>query len=250
MANGRKGVSIERINKPVSTWIAPFLIGLAGSLHCVGMCSPLVMAVSRGGNNAIFRNLQYNLGRILTYGILGSIVSLAGRGLHLAGLQQWISIIAGFLLFGVGIMSIRVALPANMQDVLLRFSGTLKNHFQQLLNRRNIFTTVLLGMINGLLPCGMTLVAMGYCITVDGPWDGFLAMVIFGAGTLPAMIGFASITRSLVGMLRVSYSTLQAGLIIVCAILLIGRGIWSDEISEGHDSTTSGIVVCGSSKEP
>src|SRR5205085_12174579 len=108
---------------------------------------------------------------------------------------------------------------ASMQGALLRCSGILKNHFQELLNRRNVFTTVLLGMINGLLPCGMTLLAMGYCITLAGPWEGFFAMVLFGVGTFPAMIGFASITKVLVSKLRINYSSLQAGLIILSAIL-------------------------------
>ena len=233
----------------MSVWLTPFLIGLAGSLHCVGMCSPLVMAASRAGNKTIFRNLQYNLGRILTYGILGSMVSLVGGGLYLAGLQQWISIVTGLLLLSIGIMSIRIALPGYVQVLLVRSSNALKGHFQRLLNKRNVFATVLLGMINGLLPCGMTLLAMGYCVTLAGPWEGFFAMILFGVGTLPAMVGFASITKSVVSKLRIKYSTLQAGLIIVCAVLLIARGIWLNEISNSHSSGNGEVVVCGGSGE-
>jgi sulfite exporter TauE/SafE len=225
--------------------LAPFLLGLASSLHCIGMCSPLVLAVSGKGTGMIFRNLQYNLGRILTYGVLGSIVSLVGKGLSLAGLQEAVSIVAGLALLVIGVTSMRVAMPVYVSAPLLRFTNGLKSQFQQVAKGRNVMGIVVLGMTNGLLPCGMTLVALGYCITLQGPWDGFYAMVLFGLGTIPAMVGFASIARSLVGRLKIGYSTLQAGLIIFCAVLLIGRGIWyfgNPESNAGKE----GIVVCGS----
>jgi sulfite exporter TauE/SafE len=233
----------------VTNILAPFLIGLAGSLHCIGMCSPLVAAVSKTGRNAIFRNLLYNLGRILTYGLLGSIISFAGRGLHISGLQQWVSITAGIVMLFIVLINIRVGMPAFMQRFVLRLTGSLKNQFRQTLHNRNEFSVVLLGMINGLLPCGMTLIAMGYCITLPGPWSGFLAMLLFGLGTLPAMVGFTAVIKTIVSMLKIRYSTLQSGLIIACAILLIGRGIWSDSDSGDHVAGKPGIVICGNADE-
>jgi sulfite exporter TauE/SafE len=225
--------------------LAPFLIGLAGSLHCIGMCSPLAMAVSNTRRNSIFRNLQYNLGRILTYGMLGSIVSFAGGGLQFAGYQSWVSIAAGIALLAIGITNMRVNSPAFLQRHALKFSNALKVQFRMLLSKRNAFATVILGMINGLLPCGMTLVALGYCVTLTGPWQGFSAMLLFGLGTLPAMVGVAPLVRSLVSRLNIGYNTLQTGLIIVCAIMLIGRGIWHSQ-NPGDDVAGVGkIVVCG-----
>jgi len=230
----------------VISWLAPTLIGLAGSLHCMGMCSPLVMAASRQGRNAIFRNLQYNLGRILTYGVLGSIVSFAGRGLYIAGLQQWVSIAGGVALLWIAMANVRVASPAYVNVSIIRFSNFLKDHFRRFLNTRNAFGTVMLGMINGLLPCGMTLVALAYCVTLAGPWDGFFAMLLFGLGTLPSMVGFASIARSVVGRLAVSYQKLQMSLVILSAIILIGRGIWSHDILNAPAVGSGETVVCGS----
>jgi sulfite exporter TauE/SafE len=229
----------------VTTLLAPFVIGLAGSLHCIGMCSPLAMAVSKTGKNALFRNLQYNLGRILTYGVLGSAAGFAGSGLHLAGVQRWVSIAAGLMLVAIVLANVRVNTPLFVQRVILRFSNNLKVQFRQLLNTRNAFGTALLGAINGLLPCGLTLVALGYCATLAGPSEGFYAMLFFGLGTLPAMVGAAAITRSLVGMLKISYDKLQSGLLILCAILLIGRGIWHHQ-SLNNSEAKGDIIVCGS----
>ena len=233
----------------MTTLLTPFVIGLAGSLHCIGMCSPLAMAVSRTGRNAIFRNLLYNFGRVLTYGVFGIIVSFAGRGLYMAGLQQWVSIIAGLAMLGIALSSTRIVTPAFMQRRILQLTNSLKNQFRQTLNNRNESSLVLLGMINGLLPCGMTLIALGYCVTLPGPWNGFSAMLLFGLGTLPAMVGFTAIIKSIVSRLKIRYSTLQTGLLIACAMLLIGRGISSGEASGGHVTGNTGIVVCGSAEE-
>src|ERR1043166_2698857 len=97
MGNEREKIFDPGAYQSLRTMFAtPFLIGLAGSLHCIGMCSPLVMAVS-GRKSAVLRNLTYNVGRILTYGLLGSLVSFAGMGLSFAGIQDSISIIAGIM---------------------------------------------------------------------------------------------------------------------------------------------------------
>jgi uncharacterized protein len=230
--------------------LAPFLLGLASSLHCIGMCSPLVMAVSKTGGHANIRNLLYNLGRILTYGVLGSIVSFAGRGFHMAGLQQWVSILAGLAMLALVLINIRIGVPAFLQRRIFQISNFLKSRFRQTLNNRTEFGVVMLGMINGVLPCGMTLVALGYCVTLPGPWSGFIAMLLFGLGTLPAMVGFAAIIKALVSRLKIQYSTLQAGLIIACAIMLIGRGFWISETSGGHVTGNTGIVDCRSAEQP
>jgi sulfite exporter TauE/SafE len=203
------------------------------------------MTATGTGKSAVLRNLQYNFGRILTYGIMGSAVSSLGKGLHVAGLQQWVSILVGLTLLTIAVLNIHVAIPAYLQRQISRSTNFLRNNFHPLLSRRDAFATILLGMINGLLPCGMTLIALGYCITLPGPMDGFIAMLVFGAGTLPAMIGFAAIVKSIVGRFNISYSTLQSTLIIVCAFLLIGRGVWKSRV--GHDDVNGSpeIVVCG-----
>lgn len=215
----------------------PFLIGLAGSLHCIGMCSPLVMAIS-GRKGAIGRNLTYNIGRILTYGLLGSLVSFIGMGLSFAGIQDSISIIAGILILVIGVANLRIAAPSFINRVLGKLILYIKTKFR--------LNPILLGMVNGLLPCGMTLVALGYCITLDWPADGFLAMIYFGLGTLPAMLGVPTVMKALASKLRLGYKPIQVTLMMVSGILLIGRGL-----SNYHNTTNPqnhDVVVCGSNR--
>jgi sulfite exporter TauE/SafE len=225
-------------------YIAPFLIGVAGSLHCIGMCSPLVMSVVKPGKNMIVRNLLYNTGRILTYCLMGALVSFAGKGLYLAGIQQWVSILAGITLLLVGIGGLRLTAPAVINRIMFHFSGFIKERFAVILRIGQPSGTLLLGMINGLLPCGLTLAALAYCITLEGPLDGFVAMIFFGLGTVPAMVGFASVSRALINRMKVGTRSVQTALIVVSAIILMWRGVW---LVDGHSSSVEKgeVVVCG-----
>ena len=88
-----------------------FLLGLLGSLHCIGMCGPIALALPKqesGPLGAIAGAVLYNSGRILTYMMLGLIIGAFGRGLFLAGIQSWFSVILGALLVAVALLSLNV----------------------------------------------------------------------------------------------------------------------------------------------
>ena len=81
-------------------WTA-FLLGLAGSLHCAGMCGPLAMAVPVLGSSRgaiVTSRIVYNLGRITTYVLIGLLFGIVGQTIALAGFQRWISLFAGGLI--------------------------------------------------------------------------------------------------------------------------------------------------------
>ena len=88
-------------------WTA-FSIGLLGSLHCIGMCGPIAFALPLNRQNnfqASLGGLTYNLGRLLTYFLLGSLFGVLGFGFALAGAQQWISIVVGVFMISTVIYS-------------------------------------------------------------------------------------------------------------------------------------------------
>jgi uncharacterized protein len=80
--------------------IAALVMGFAGSLHCIGMCGPLVVAVhaAQGNTNWWYKKLVYHTGRILVYGLLGLIVGAVGQSFVALGFQRWIAIAAGILM--------------------------------------------------------------------------------------------------------------------------------------------------------
>ena len=82
-------------------FIAPLTIGLVGSFHCIGMCGPIAVALPLKNHSAgakIAGGLLYNIGRTLTYAVLGLLFGLLGAGIHLAGFQQWTSILLGAIM--------------------------------------------------------------------------------------------------------------------------------------------------------
>src|SRR5262245_33676687 len=138
-------------------WTA-FILGLVGSLHCAGMCGPLALALpspSHGTPGFIAGRLAYNFGRLITYSLLGMVFGVAGHALWLAGVQRWTSIILGLVLLAGLIMSRRVALALPFARLVER----LKLPMSTLLRRRSLPALTLLGLLNGLLPCGLVYVA-------------------------------------------------------------------------------------------
>lgn len=221
--------------------IAPFLIGLAGSLHCIGMCGPLSAAITNARGGAMTRRLIYNGGRIFTYGLLGALFSSLGTLSSLLGIQSTVSIALGVVLIGVGIIGIRLTLPGAVASRMRRITEWLQRQFAVLLKSHKGYSVFAMGMLNGLLPCGMTLVAFGYCISLATPLDGFVAMLSFGLGTLPSMIGAATFIKVAFDKLPFTMRQGQVALLVISGILLIGRAV---QASGGMGDGTKVETVC------
>jgi uncharacterized protein len=201
-----------------------FILGLIGSLHCAGMCGPLALAVPVAGNGsrsaAIFSRLVYNSGRILTYCIFGLVAGLVGRSVVLAGLQRWLSI--GL---GVTILLFLLSKKRSLNLSLVSFVTQLKGHFSNLLRRRGFSALLLLGLLNGFLPCGLVYAASAGAATTAGPIAGAASMLSFGLGTLPMMLTVAFTGPRLQASLRFRFQSLVPAATLLLGILLILRGL-------------------------
>ncbi len=204
-------------------WTA-LIIGFVGSLHCLGMCSPLAMAVTNMSPSIFINRLLYNLGRILMYGLLGAVVALVGTiSLPLIKFQNLLSILLGISLLIIGLTGLSAIRIPFVTKALGAFSIFLKRVFATFLQRKGYGATFFLGSINGILPCGLSFLALTYCITLTGPVDGFLFMLLFGAGTLPVMLGFTTVFHWIGKTFRVNMSSLTAATLVVSGILLVAR---------------------------
>jgi sulfite exporter TauE/SafE len=203
--------------------ITAFIMGFAGSLHCVGMCSPLVLTVSNLNPAATFSRLVYNLGRILTYGVLGAIVGTVGWMLPFAGAQDILSVMLGIglLLYAIlGLNSVRIPwLTSFLYQIMVK----LKALFGKLLQRKNYASIFILGSLNGLLPCGLTFLALAYCLTLGSPVLSFHYMLFFGVGTLPVMLGLTTVFQFFVKRFNVSFKRVTTVMLFVSGCLLIAR---------------------------
>ncbi len=204
-------------------WTA-FLLGLVGSLHCAGMCGPLALALPAAGNTTpayVLGRVAYNAGRIITYCLMGIVFGLVGRSFLMAGLQRWVSIALGVALLLGLFASRKLALSRPVTSLV----NQLKSRMSVLLRRRSFTALAVLGLLNGLLPCGLVYVACAGAAATGGMAAGAQYMAAFGVGTVPMMLAI-SLSGSLVpASLRLKLVKTIPVCVFLLATLLILRGM-------------------------
>jgi sulfite exporter TauE/SafE len=221
-----------------------FTLGLAGSLHCAGMCSPLVFAVTSMKRSVWWNRFVYNLGRILTYAVLGSVASSLGVVLPLENFQSELSVGMGLLLMLIGISGASKLKFKVINNLALKVSSRVKTHFSKQLKQKGLAPTFLLGTLNGLLPCGLTFIALTTCLIAPTVLDGFYFMLIFGVGTLPVMLGFLSLVQFLTNRFNLKLSRVNMVMLIFAGTLLIARAYWPHDHAAMITKTPAQEVIC------
>lgn len=172
-------------------FLTAFAIGALGSFHCIGMCGPIALSVPMGGKHGLagaLRALAYNFGRISTYALLGLIVGFLGKHIAIGGYQQALSIGVGVLILGFLILPKTVTKKLDPTSTFARLFLKLKSAFRGLFQSKNAFGPLVLGLINGLLPCGLVYVGLAGALALGNPMESALFMAAFGLGTVPIMI--------------------------------------------------------------
>ncbi len=180
------------------------MLGLLGGFgHCIGMCGPFVLYISRRfgtpeASRAAILGQQglYGLGRMLTYagmgiaaGALGQAVDMAGSML---GFQRVAAVIAGGLLILYALLSLIDLLP-----FLASTGGSLFARVARRLRERSPNNALLTGILLGFLPCGLVYSAVIAAAAQGGALKGGLGLLLFGVGTLPAMMGLSLVDELL-----------------------------------------------------
>lgn len=207
-------------------WTA-FTIGLFGSLHCVGMCGPLMVAVPLGTGKVarVIRLLLYNFGRIITYSLLGSMMGLLGTGIFMVGLQSWLTIILGVLFILIALFSLNVQLNIWEVPFFATFYLKFKTYFGQLMKQNGIAAIVGLGALNGLLPCGLVYLALAGALTLNDWQAGMSYMFVFGLGTIPLLLTFTLIGQMAGHKWRSRLQKVYPYMLAAMGIFLIWRGM-------------------------
>jgi hypothetical protein len=199
---------------------------LGGGAHCVGMCAPFVLLVSRrfgaaAGRSEAGAQLWYSAGRLTTYVALGAAAGAAGGLVQQAGafigLQRTAAVMAGALLVVSAGGSLIVATPFAAPS---RAVGRLTTR----LMTRVPGHPVILGGVLGLLPCGLLYSAVVAATTTGGALAGGLAMATFGLGTAPALAGVAVANRVVVSQ-RVGLTRLSSGFVLAMGVWYLWRGV-------------------------
>ncbi|RNI28206.1 sulfite exporter TauE/SafE family protein [Rufibacter immobilis] len=167
-----------------------FLLGILGSFHCVGMCGAIALSLPVGkgsGWSFVVSRFLYNLGRMVTYSLLGAGAGLLGKSLQLAGLQQTLSILSGVLILLLVVVpataSAKFRKATGLEAVLTQVKKTMGLFFQ----KKGVWALGGVGLLNGLLPCGFVYFALAGAVSMPTVPQAMGYMLLFGAGTFPLM---------------------------------------------------------------
>lgn len=205
--------------------LSGFLIGLLGSLHCVGMCGPLVLLIpssQKGRKKSFLDVIIYHLGRISFYSILGLFVGLIGMSLVVFISLQWLSIVLGILMLLLAWFRLRKGDFFN-NSIGAYVTKKLSVLYQKIRTEPNPFLLFGAGFLNGMLPCGFVYFGMLNSLASNGILGGVLSMTAFGLGTLPILLIFSFTLGK--WKLGFSYQKAIPYLLTITALLMILRGL-------------------------
>ncbi|MCF6218521.1 MAG: sulfite exporter TauE/SafE family protein [Gammaproteobacteria bacterium] len=224
--------------------VSAFTIGLLGSLHCIGMCGGLVTAITMSREKVWWPGLiSYQLARVSSYMLLGAMIAAIGINLHgennLQSTQVWLGYFAAAIM-----VLFALNLGGWMPDPLSRFTGTimrvtgLSRWSKQANEQDKLPPWLMVGMLNGLLPCGLVYAGLALSLTANSPLEGALVMLAFGAGTIPAMLFTPYLMRTLTPQLRGTLLKVAAVALIILAIFTASRNLLHGDHNHATSNTS------------
>jgi len=202
-------------------------IGFLGSFHCIGMCGPIALALPTGNSSKlsfITNRILYNTGRIVTYSILGIIFGFIGESVALAGFQNILSITLGALILLSVFVKNRYFESIKKSTGINTVLKKVRNKIGEQFKKNGWLTFFIIGILNGLLPCGFVYIGLAGSLTTGSVWEGALFMTLFGAGTFPAMFAMSLAPGFLSLSTREKINRAIPALAILFGLYLIYRG--------------------------
>jgi sulfite exporter TauE/SafE len=207
--------------------IAAWSMGVIGSFHCIGMCGPIALSLPLSSDNdrgRFFGALFYNAGRVVTYSAFGLLFGLIGKSVAFFGYQQWLSVILGVLI--IFILSIPKSVSFfNHANYVQAFFAKIRNALGRLFLKKNYSSLFSIGLLNGLLPCGLIYIAAAAAVSTGDVLNSILFMAFFGLGTLPMMWSVAFFGNYVSIAVRRKIRKIYPYIMMLMACLLILRGM-------------------------
>ncbi|MEI6087363.1 MAG: sulfite exporter TauE/SafE family protein [Bacteroidota bacterium] len=207
--------------------ISGFALGIISSFHCVGMCGPIALSLPvyyLPPQKKLIGILFYHSGRIFLYAMLGLFFGFVGRQFYLAGLQQYFSIALGCIILLILIQT-TVGKKLIHFKLLDQYQEKLQNIIAIYIQKKQLYGMLILGMANGLLPCGMVYLAITGAMAAGNLMGGMLFMAFFGLGTFPAMFLLTYFGSFISLKVRNNMKKAIPFFVATMAILLILRGL-------------------------
>ena len=209
--------------------IPVLLIGLLGSVHCVGMCGGFVFALAQSSSHRLQflqKQSMYYLGKTFTYAILGGLVGAFGHIMTSVFSQGQIALSVSLgiflVLIGLGLLGLN---KGQTNSFLSRPWQAVSKAIGKLLGIQSQSAPFALGLINGLLPCGLVYAALALAAASGSFQAGIVTMTVFGLTTIPALFLTATAGLLLKPAWRHKINIVSGGVIIVLGLLTIFRGL-------------------------
>ena len=179
-----------------ASFVMLFIVGVLSSLHCVGMCGGIMLTQTLDKDNLLTDKktsfniaLKYNLGRVISYTILGGIIGAVGSVFSLSmKVQGLIQVIASLFMIVAGLNMFGFKLFKNIKLNIPMLKGKCTNRNK---------SPFLVGILNGFMPCGALQTMQLYALGTGSFILGAFSMFLFALGTVPLMLGFGYISSRL-----------------------------------------------------
>ncbi|MDG4716669.1 sulfite exporter TauE/SafE family protein [Winogradskyella marincola] len=208
--------------------VSGLVLGLLGSLHCVGMCGPIAFMLPVDRSNSIKKVSQigiYHFGRLLAYSIIGLVFGLLGKSLYIFGVQQQLSIAIGILMIVVVLIPYQTFAKYNLSKPLNKIISKVKSNLGQALKKKTSDTFLTIGFLNGFLPCGLVYMAVFGSLATGSLLQGSLYMILFGIGTIPLMTSAIYLGKFLNQTIKQRIQKAIPIFVVIIGVLFILRGL-------------------------
>lgn len=228
---------------------AAIFLGLLGSFHCIGMCGPIALALPVHQYlpfKKYFAIFLYNVGRVATYTFLGLLFGLLGQSFFIGGFQQFISITIGLLLLASVIITQTKWLNMPSFSFAYKFVHLLKQKLGVLFASKKIHVLFFIGLLNGLLPCGLVYLGIAGATATGHFLKGAEFMFYFGLGTVPIMFSVAFFGQFIAVRHRNFIRQSMPYVVSIMAVMLIVRGLnlGIPYLSPSFDKASKEVTCC------
>ncbi|MFA5604233.1 MAG: sulfite exporter TauE/SafE family protein [Bacilli bacterium] len=197
-----------------ATYVMLLVTGLLTSVHCISMCGAINLIASNSKTKNFKRPILYNLGRLISYTLLGGMVGLLGSVFNVnVYVQGVIILVASIFMFFMGL---------NMLG-LINFSFKFK--IPKVFGKLKSKDSFVVGLLNGFMPCGPLQSMQVYALSTGSFAVGALSMFLFALGTIPLMLFVGILSNFLNNKNRQTLNKISVALIILLSLIMFNRGL-------------------------
>lgn len=211
-----------------------FIAGLLTGFHCLSMCGNLVIGYSLRNNKTITyaNHIVYNAFRLLSYVLTGAVLGLLGKVLNIAAFGGTATIAAGIFMVFLGLKMLGIFASVNIPKLpgtkfVKDFFAESVGKIRHLTNKTKVayLPEATLGSISGVMPCAPLQAAQIYAAGTGSPFEGALAMLVFGAGTIPMLFLYGLVAGKISQSFKNKLAYAMAVIVLLLGLVMLNRGL-------------------------